>query len=663
MFLASLLLYFPCCLSQLASSGFYNEEWLVPTDENSELYFLGGMPLGNGDLAALVWANYSAGGVSIYMSKQNAMHSDTQSYKVALLTLSLEPNPFNLGGSYFNQTLDISTATVWLSVGGSKGTPAASFSIFLDAASNTAYISAWGLSNFSYTATLTPIRPNGYSPYAAPWHCTLGSSSPDIFLDPIPSAFPSPHTLVVLHENLPTDLATGPIVNATLSSQGLGEPSIVSSVPNLWSNRRFGVAVDSMPAYGNCSSLQRVSPFSLSSLLPAACVRVRVSSLSSQEPSRDAWVHALASQVSLQPDTPPRGAHLAFWEAFWKSSYVDIKTNSTGGVFLPPAPFAWLSASSISQPNGTNVQAWGPLIQNNMKQQPVFVTDAFGTSLPGVRFSQHELQFISSENLTIPRGDLTVVAVMKDQGSDGGTANPKSVGCCSGVVSLGGSFFGISSFPSTGSGEDNDDSTGSDDPYPNGHGISLLGDFEGSRLSSNADINVAGRTVVAIVVYKGSTASLYVDGCLQGSAELPTSSPNPTTLFIGTRGADVYQRYFEGILGEAVVYDRALSLSEVRSTYSYFATTYNVTPPQHCLSNDGFMLSKTYAMSRYLNSIQSRYLDPVSSPRDQQPIKFNGLAWTSRRPGTPTACSENDPTVPNLGPDCRQWCVNQSRYR
>jgi hypothetical protein len=311
--------------SQRASSNAYNTAWLSPTVESNPDAFVGGLPLGNGDTAVLAWANVSAAGISLYVSKQNALHSDASNYKVALLTISLSPDPFFLGGDFFNQSLDISTGTFFLHAGGTASAPAASFSVWVDAASNSVFIDAGSVAPSTVTATLTPIRPAGYAPYAAPWKCTKTSSTPDVAVaDPLPP-FPSPATLVLLHENTAADRPV-PLVASTLTTQGLA--SAIPTVPDIFENRRSGVAVDAV----GCAAFRRTSPLTLTSASLTTCATLRVTVRSSQaEADRDAWVAALAAQVASAPTAPPRSAHVAWWRAFWTSTWVDIDAPDGAG--------------------------------------------------------------------------------------------------------------------------------------------------------------------------------------------------------------------------------------------------------------------------------------------------------------------------------------------
>ena len=94
-----------------------------------------------GDVAALAWANVSAGGVGCYVRKADAMSSATKLLTLALLQVSLNPSPF-ADGEYFNQTLSLSTASIVILAGGSSfESHKVRMEILVDATDNVVYIS------------------------------------------------------------------------------------------------------------------------------------------------------------------------------------------------------------------------------------------------------------------------------------------------------------------------------------------------------------------------------------------------------------------------------------------------------------------------------------------------------------------------------------------
>jgi hypothetical protein len=174
-------------------SGTYNVVWLSPTSDIGDS-FSGSMPLGNGDTQCTAWANISAGGMSFYVAKQDAVHSDTSPFKVALVTIEVTPSPFQ-SGPYFNQTFDVAAARVVVEAGGnSHSSFALALSVWVDANSNTVYATAsagagHSQQKFSISVVMTPVRPAGYDRFVPDWHCSAGSSAADLLVDPVSSCW------------------------------------------------------------------------------------------------------------------------------------------------------------------------------------------------------------------------------------------------------------------------------------------------------------------------------------------------------------------------------------------------------------------------------------------------------------------------------------------
>ena len=639
-------------------SGAYDVVWDTATNESSGGggYFRGGMPLGNGDVQALVWANVSAGGIGMYLAKQDALASDTSAYKLALLQVALAPNPWQpwqpAGGPppAFRARLDLARAAVVISA------MTAEFTVWVDAASNTVYVNATSAAPAVATVTMTPVRPAGYAPYIAPWHCEAGASAPDVVVDPLPpggGGFPSPATLVLFHSNRDDDLPRGPIVASTLAAQGLA--SAVSTVPDLFRGRRFGVAVDGAPSG---AALRRVDGSTLVSAAPATCTLVRVSALSAQVATDAAWLAGLAAQVAAAPTAPPLAAHEAYWRGFWQRSWVDVQAAPapalaaavTAAAALPvPGATLWLRASSLAgAANGSAVTAWrdesggGNDVVQSAAWAPLLFADGLGAGAAAVVFDG-TASFLASRSATLPQ-QATLFAVIRDDGSTGGSANMTP--CCSGILSWGGGGWpGLSTVPAQAG------LTADDDLAGGGGGAVMLAmlDYGGSHTLSHGD--VSGRVVALAAVYGPDNATLYVNGCEQ--AVHAAVSAAGAGLQIGTRGNDM-GRFFRGAVGEIAVFPRALNASELSAMQAHFAAAWALAPAksESCPRGggaDGLALSQAYAVSRFMNAAQSRVVVPGTS---HQPVKFNGLAWTSARP--PPVVNGSASCVPGT-PDCRQW--------
>ena len=644
-------------------SGAYNVVWTTPTVESDASAFRGGMPLGNGDVQAQPWADEAAGGVSLYISKGNAQHSDALPFKVALLSVALAPNPF-LAGPFFNQTLDLAAATVLVSAGGtSLAAAAANISVWVDAGSNTVYVEISAAAPVALSVTLTPVRPTGYPSYTADWRCQATTSQPDVVVDPLPlgAGFPSPATLALFHRNeVDTDLAGGNAIANILAEEGIAPA--VPLVPDFWKDLRFGLAVDA----GGGAALVRASPTSLVSAAPATVFAVRASVLAAQVPADDAgWLASLAAQVAAQPAAgPPRAAHVAYWSAFWQRSWIDIDANSLPGPPQRPAAAAaaaataaatdaaslpvagaslWLSAARLQQANNSAVALWPDgsaagtdLTQPNVTAQPRFVADALGAGSPGVVFDG-VASFLSSANASVPASGSTMMAVFRDDGS--------ATSCCSGII-----FFGPRDAPaglSTVSGGQGEGSVDDDDNNAQqGAPVLVMIDYSGSH--TYGSLNVRGRLVHAAAVFSPGAAgsALHVDGCAQAAAPQGALA-SAGGVMVGSRNNEM-QRFFRGVVGEVVVFPRALNASELGLMAAYFETTWPSLPAKkHCHAggaSPGLAISQAYAASRFMNAVQSRNVLPSTSPSPPATvIKFNGMAYTSNRPNVTS------------GPDIRHW--------
>jgi hypothetical protein len=93
------------------------------------------------------------------------------------------------------------------------------------------------------------------------------------------------------------------------------------------------------------------------------------------------------------------------------------------------------------------------------------------------------------------------------------------------------------------------------------------GSDSNSLTSSNAVPTGSWHHIVA--TYDGSTISLYIDGSLSNSKPFTTDAvANTTPVRIGARG-NAY--YFDGLIDEVVIYNRALTDTEVMERYNLYA--------------------------------------------------------------------------------------------
>ena len=351
-------------LASAAAQAQYSVDFASPSSgpgktQAGKLTYQDAMPLGNGALTALAWANATAGGAGIMLAHQSAMSSHTELFKLAIVQLVVTPNPF-AAGAYFNQTLRLDSATVLIYMGGSGPSDASALiSIYADANSDAVLVDVSSPAGgaFSVTATVTSVRPNATRSYRPAFgFCSDIQSEPDVFVDPVPAAVrlraPPPQTaaeairhasgaarptrvlaaagrlpavgafqpgsVIVYHRNVDSD---GLTVNMTLFQQGIG--NLVGATPDYWRDNQFGFVLDG----GNGPALTRVSPSVLSSgAARTGAVQLRITALAVQTDSAATWLADLSAAVAAAP-ADPRPAHVAWWMGFWSRSYVSVNAS------------------------------------------------------------------------------------------------------------------------------------------------------------------------------------------------------------------------------------------------------------------------------------------------------------------------------------------------
>ncbi len=89
----------------------YNVVWDSPSKDAA-----GQMPLGNGDIAAGVYA-IEDGDLYLLLSKNDALTYNGDIFKTGRVRIALKPNPFAKGKA-FKQTLDLDTGSIRIEAGG-----------------------------------------------------------------------------------------------------------------------------------------------------------------------------------------------------------------------------------------------------------------------------------------------------------------------------------------------------------------------------------------------------------------------------------------------------------------------------------------------------------------------------------------------------------------
>lgn len=635
----------------------FNVEWDSPSSgpgtakDGKTLVYKDAMPLGNGRVTALAWANATAGGLGIYLGSQEAMSSQTELFKLALLQISVSPNPYT-GSNYFNQTLDLETGTVFVTLGHVQMT------VYVDANYDVLRVRAASTNvppqPFDMTIVASSTRPAGVNWGHGTRLCNSTSSSPDIYVDPLPSArdlelrHPGPNPRPFNHASgsqrplrtipiasLPTFgefaagsilsyrrnvVADGPTLKDILESQGVGD--LYATTPDWWLDRQSGFVLSG--AGPSASAFERVNAQTLKSSAPSGAFDLRATVLAVQTESSDDWVKDLAALVANTSAAPEdaRAAHEQWWAQFWDRSYIAVNQSQwpVSPSPAPPAPAPapappaaslpvsgaaiWLRASDLaaSYKAGESVSTWTgaaglpSLAQTDTKLQPTFQTDALGPGAPAVQFDGVGT-FLSNASLKVSAAEgATYIAVFRDTGS--------TSDCCSGVMFAKPEFQGIST-------------------VPDGSRMVVLADWPGKAV--NGPIDVTNLTVATVATYGvNGDVGINVESC-EASDNFGSKGLESTgELMVGTRNNEL-KRYFKGYIGEVIVYPRVLNASEQAAIQAYLAAQWPATQAgekAQCSSGgSGLRLSKMYAITRYTQAVQSR--------NTIWPIKFNGMAFVA----------------------------------
>jgi hypothetical protein len=307
--------------------------WLSPTPFDGASY-ADGMPAGNGRVVVLAWGDAAAGGLALYVRSPQALHTDSQLYTIARVSVALAPNPFAAPGGFYNQTHHLGDGSVTVTGGGTGMADfVAQLTLYVDANSDTVVVAAAARDAsqlLSLRVNVSSVRPSTRFGYKLDFQCDAASSGADVFA---PAGAPLPDGAVaIFHVN---DVAAGDtsLFDSSVHLQGLA--ALLSSFSDPLDGRIFGLGVaGGAGADGAGAPLVRTSPSTLASAAPAAAFLVRVAVRVDPKAGGDAagWLSALGAALSGGPAPADRkAASDAWWAAFWQRSYISLPDE-------PPAP-------------------------------------------------------------------------------------------------------------------------------------------------------------------------------------------------------------------------------------------------------------------------------------------------------------------------------------
>jgi len=285
----------------------YNVVWNSPSRDA-----WGTMPTGNGDISLNVWVEKS-GDLLFYIGKTDSWDDNSRLLKVGRVRVKINPNPY-LSTKAFLQTLRLGDATIDVRYG--EGDELVNIKVWVDAQHPVIHVLVEGKKPVEATASVEPWRTE---PYELP---TIEVS--DVHFDhdvPGNKHFPTvvePDTVLVgqtgrvgwYHHNRKS---VGPALSAKLQDM----EGFTRMDPIL--HRTFG-AILTAEKGRSVDDLNLVSPQSTSP-------RFDVYVLTKHPSSPEEWLKAEEELIAATEKIPfaerLRG-HRAWWEEFWKRSWIDI---------------------------------------------------------------------------------------------------------------------------------------------------------------------------------------------------------------------------------------------------------------------------------------------------------------------------------------------------
>ena len=281
-------------LSCAVDLGKYNVVWNTPSKDPS-----GVMPIGNGDIAAGVYA-IEGGDLFVLLAKNDAYNYEGDIFKTGRVRISLDPNPFQ-AGKPFRQTLDVVHGSVRIEADG------VSLCVWADANRPVYHVQV-----DAPQAIALKVRPDLWERFDnIKWNIGIE-----------PSAKKNPATQDVLLERdgrLLWYFAVGDRSVYPGDAKYYGFEEAARRFPDPFRYNTFGNLLESpdLRLEGGALTGKRKS------------FDVRIHALSMQTPKSGEWIDAMQRQAARPVDAKADWEkHCAWWQAFWDRGWITASDNS-----------------------------------------------------------------------------------------------------------------------------------------------------------------------------------------------------------------------------------------------------------------------------------------------------------------------------------------------
>jgi len=304
----------------------YNIVWTSPSANT-----WGTMPAGNGDISLNVWVEES-GDLLFYIGKTDSWDDNCRLLKLGRVRVHLNPNPL-LQSKALIQTLRLSQATIEIQAGEAEGKVVTR--VWADANYPVVHVAIDGKRPVEATASIELWRTEQYELPSIEVsdvhfdHDVPGNQhfptvvEPDTVLSGLTGLPGLKNRIGWYHHNIKS---VGPALCAKLQNmEGFEQPDPIL-------HRTFGAVITaSGKAADQLDDLNLRSPSSKSHLFSIYVL--------TQHPSTpEAWLKATQELITATEKIPfatRLSRHRAWWDAFWRRSWIDVHSHSASG---PPDP-------------------------------------------------------------------------------------------------------------------------------------------------------------------------------------------------------------------------------------------------------------------------------------------------------------------------------------
>ncbi len=272
----------------------YNVVWESPSKDE-----FGQMPLGNGDIAAGVYA-IEDGDLYLLLAKNDAFNYNGDIFKTGRVRISLAPNPF-VKGKKFRQTLDLATGSITIEADG------VSLRIWADANRPVYHVQINSSAEIAVTAApefWKRVDDCRHNCSRAP----IKNITQDVRLE--------------RKDSILCYFAVGDRSTYASDMKYYDVEHVIAKQPDPYRFNTFGNLLESPELALKDGKLAG----------KAKIFDIRIHSLTKQAPKISAWIKAIEAQAARPVDVKKDfEAHCRWWKAFWDRSWI-IASNNT----LPP---------------------------------------------------------------------------------------------------------------------------------------------------------------------------------------------------------------------------------------------------------------------------------------------------------------------------------------